>query len=248
VWLALLAALGLAAAAYKLLLYRFVSNHSEYRVVKATRTATALHLELEPVARAIAFRPGQFGFISLQEEGLREPHPFTIASGSDGHMHFMIRDLGDYTHRLLEQTRPGMYADIYAPYGRFERPAAGKREVWIAGGVGISPFIAWLTHADAARTSAATLFYFFTPGREFPSVERIKELAAKSATDVVPFAAGPSDPAFTQHLERIVREAGPSQVDVAFCGPKGLLEHVRAMLVRLGVPESNLRFEFFEFR
>ena len=247
-WLAVLSALGIAAAAYKLLLYRFVSTHAEYRIVKTAKTATAMHLELEPVDKAISFKAGQFGFISLKEEGLREPHPFTIASGEGGHMHFMIRDLGDYTHRVLQLTKEGMHADIYAPFGRFERPASGRREVWIAGGVGISPFIAWLTDTSAERAAAATLFYFFTPGREFPSVARIQELATTSQTEVVPIATGPSDPAFAKYLESIVRNSGPTEVSIAFCGPKGLLEHVRPLMARLGVPDANLHFEYFEFR
>jgi predicted ferric reductase len=248
IWLAILSSLGIAAATHKLLLYRFVSNHAEYRVVKATKTATALDLQLEPVDKPISFKAGQFGFISLKEEGLREPHPFTIAQGTGGHMHFAIRDLGDYTHRLVRLTKEGMYADIYAPFGRFERPATDRREVWIAGGVGISPFIAWLTDASAKHGPAATLFYFFTPGREFPSVEQIAQLAVASGTEVVPISAGPSDPGFAQHFERIVREAGAKQVEVAFCGPKGLLEHVQRLMARLGVPRTNLRFEYFEFR
>lgn len=248
VWLAILSTLGIAAAAYKLTLYRFVSNHAEYRVAKSTRIGSGLHLQLEPLAKPISFRPGQFGFVSIKEEGLREPHPFTIASADGGHLQFVIRDLGDYTHRLLQQTKEGMHADVYAPFGRFERTAGGRREVWIAGGVGISPFIAWLTDASAEQKPAATLFYFFSPGREFPTVERIRELASASGAEIVPISEGPLDPAFTRRLEHIVNEAGPANVDIAFCGPKGLLERVRALMARLGVPAASLRFEYFEFR
>jgi predicted ferric reductase len=247
-WLAVLSALGIAAAAYKLLLYRFVSSHAEYRVAKAVRDGSGLHLQLEPLDKPISFKAGQFGFVSLKEDGLREPHPFTIASANDGHMHFVIRDLGDYTHRLLKMTKEGMHADAYAPFGRFERSASGRREIWIAGGVGISPFIAWLTDESAMRTPAATLFYFFTPGREFPTAERIRQLAVPSATQVVPVSGGPSDAAFMQRFEQIVNEAGTTSVEVSFCGPKGLLEQVRATMTRLGVPDANLRFEYFEFR
>ncbi len=248
VWLAILSAGGLAAAAYKLLLYRFASNHAEYRVAQATRAGSGLHLQLEPLAKPISFRPGQFCFVSMKEDGLREPHPFTIARVGSGQLHFVIRDLGDYTHRLIERTREGMHADVYGPFGRFERSPGGRREVWIAGGVGIAPFIAWLTDPSAKRTVAATLFYFFSPGSEFPTVERVRELASESGAEVVPMSEGPSDPGFTRRFEHIVNEAGPANVEIALCGPKGLLERVRAIMSRLGVPEANLRFEYFEFR
>ena len=247
-WLASLCALGVAAAAYKLFLYPFLSKHAEYRVVLATPANAALHLEMEPTKESLAFKPGQFGFISLHEDGLREPHPFTIASGKDGHVHFVIRDLGDYTHRLVNETKVGMLADIYAPFGRFERPAHGRREVWIAGGVGISPFLAWLTEEGAKFDGPVTLFYFFTPGRDFPSAARVQELATSSGTEVLPMAAGPTDPAFAARFEQVIKEAGPGNVDIAFCGPKPLLAHVRALMTRLGVPDANLYFEYFEFR
>lgn len=218
-------------------------------MVKASPGAAALHLELEPVKTPLAFKLGQFGFISLKEEGLREPHPFTIVSRSeDGHVHFVIRDLGDYTHRLTREATVGMHADIYAPFGRFSRPADGKREVWIAGGVGISPFIAWLTDEQQVALSRATLFYFFTPGREFPSAARIEELTRRAAMEFVAIPTGPTAPEFLERFEAIVREAVGENVVIAFCGPRGLLEHVRAQMRRLGVPDANLHYEYFEFR
>src|SRR5690606_11445721 len=80
IWLAALAALGVVAAAYKLLLYPMLAKHGVYRVITAAPGASALHLELEPVRRAVEFEPGQFGFLRMREDSLREPHPFTIAA------------------------------------------------------------------------------------------------------------------------------------------------------------------------
>src|SRR5690606_3679676 len=76
-WLAALAALGIVAALYKVLLYPFLARHAEYRVVAINPGAAAMHLQLEPVGKGIDFRSGQFGFLRMKEEGLREPHPFT---------------------------------------------------------------------------------------------------------------------------------------------------------------------------
>src|SRR5690606_466221 len=152
-------------------------KHGVYRVITAAPGASALHLELTPVRRAIEFEPGQFGFLRMREDHLREPHPFTIAArGPEGQVHFVIRALGDYTTELVKSTTPGMHAEIYAPYGRFTRRTGAAREIWIAGGVGISPFIAWLTTPEAAELDRVTLFYFFTPGREFPSAEVLRRL------------------------------------------------------------------------
>ncbi|MDQ2640008.1 MAG: hypothetical protein M3Y79_05460 [Pseudomonadota bacterium] len=46
-----------------------------------------------------------------------------------------------------------MQAEIHEPSGRFTRHAGAAREIWIDGGVGISPFLAWLTDPDAVAWS-----------------------------------------------------------------------------------------------
>ncbi len=249
IWLASLSAAGLLGAFYKLLLYPLLSPHAEYRVVRAVPGAAALHLELEPVKHPVSFVPGQFAFISMKEDGLREPHPFTIAKAPDdsGHVHFVIRALGDYTQKLFDHVTAGMHATVYAPFGRFAREPA-KREIWIAGGVGISPFLAWLTDERDSTLDNVTLFYFFTPGRDFPSTTRIEELAHRRSAEFVPVPDGPTSETFMQRFAAIVRESGASDVKVSFCGPKGLLKHVRQIMREHGVPSANLRFEHFEFR
>ena len=41
---------------------------------------------------------------------------------------------------------------------------------------------------------------------------------------------------------------GPDGLVVCFCGPRGLLDHVRRAMATHHVPERQLRYEFFEFR
>jgi predicted ferric reductase len=80
-WVAGLSAFGIGAALYKLLLYPMLARHAEYRVLDVSVGEGTLHMRLEPVRHPVAFTEGQFGFLRMNEDGLREPHPFTIASG-----------------------------------------------------------------------------------------------------------------------------------------------------------------------
>lgn len=253
VWLAVMATLGIAAATYKLLLYRLWSRHAEYRLVSVTTSASAARIELAPVAHGVAFAPGQFAFLSLQHDGLREPHPFTIASAGrpDGRIAFVVRALGDYTTRLVVQAAPGMYAQVYAPFGRFERPPGAAREIWIAGGVGITPFIAWLQDRDADGGGAGgrvTLFHFHTPGRELPDGVDLDGMARRSGVELVPVVGGPDDPAFVQRFAAIATGPDAAGLDISFCGPQGLLRRVRARMREHGLDPARLHHERFEFR
>lgn len=250
IWLATLSALGVVAAAYKLLLYSSLSQHAEYRLQSVSANASAIHLQLMPVSRKIPFVPGQFAFLSFKRNGLREPHPFTIASAAkeDGSIAFMVRSLGDYTARLVKEAVPGLTADVYAPFGRFQRSADGRAEIWIAGGVGVTPFLAWLQEANDDRFERVTLFHFFTPGRELPEAIDLRALAEQRNVELVDIATGPGAPEFHRRFAQIVAQAGPAQVRINFCGPKGLLKQVRSLMRKTGVADDCLRHELFEFR
>lgn len=250
IWLAALSGLGLAAAAWKLLLYPLLARHAAYRVVGVTRGDAAAQIDLEPVGRGIAFQPGHFGFLRMKVDGLREPHPFTIAAAPSpgGRISFVIRALGDYTTRLVSAVEVGMHGDVYAPYGRFERSAIAGREIWIAGGVGISPFIAWMKDPRAGGLERVSLFYFYTPGRVFPDVDLLRAMAAERGVDFVPVATGPDTPAFTQRFAEIVQGADPATLDIAVCGPKGLLDRVSRLATSHGLPRARIRHELFAFR
>lgn len=249
-WLAGLTILGLAAAIYKLLLYPILARHADYRVVSVHRGPAAVQIELEPVGRGIAFLPGHFGFLSMKADRLREPHPFTIAAAPTpgGRISFVIRALGDFTRMLVDNVEVGMHADVYAPYGRFLRADRASREIWVAGGVGISPFIAWLLDPKADGLDRVSLFYFYTPGRVFPDIERLQALAAERGVEFVAIATGPGAPSFTDRFSQIVGECDAGALDIAVCGPKGLLDQVRKLAISHGLPPAQVRHEVFAFR
>jgi predicted ferric reductase len=141
-----------------------------------------------------------------------------------------------------------MYADVYAPYGRFERKPECAREIWIGGGVGISPFIAWMRDDQAGRFDQVTLVYFFTPGRVFPDVAVLAAMAQERGIEFVPISTGPASEVFVQRFGDIVRSADAATLDIAVCGPKGLLGAVRRAANDLGVRGDLIRHELFAFR
>ena len=248
--LAAASALGIVAALYKLLLYPFLSRHAEYQVSAVVPGPSAVRLLMSPLGAGLPFRAGQFAFVSFSEPGLREPHPFTIASaGAPGEpVQFVIRALGDYTGRLVAQAAAGMTAVVHAPFGRFSRPVQAQREVWIAGGVGISPFIAWLDDEAARDFERVTLFNFQTPGREFPASGEVAEMARRRGVQYVPMIDAVGTPAFQDRFAALAAEAGPGGLQVCFCGPRGLLDQVRKAMARHQVPAANLHYEYFDFR
>ncbi|WAC59062.1 ferredoxin reductase family protein [Brevundimonas sp. SL130] len=249
-WLAALASLAVTAALWKLTLYPFFARHAEYRVVEVISGGSAVQIDLLPTGRGIDFKPGQFGFLRMKAQGLREPHPFTIAAaGSDDRrVSFVIRSLGDFTARLVTDVRVGMRAEVHAPYGRFTRAVGADREIWVAGGVGISPFIAWMNDAGASRFDSVTLFYFYTPGRGFPSLETLQAMADDCGVELVPVSSGPTTESFKQRFSEVVLQGDPASLDIAVCGPSGLTDAVAALAAKNSFSPRSIRSERFAFR
>ncbi len=248
IWLTLLCSAGVLAALYKLVLYPFVARAGEYRVIAVSTDKGALHLTLEPINKKFDFKAGQFAFIAMQQKGLREPHPFTIASANaaNGQVEFVIRGLGDYTKKLCASAKVGMHADLYAPYGRFKRQAKAEREIWIGAGVGISPFISWLQDTDVKDFEKATLVYCFNPGRAFPPADQLQAMATLRGAHFVSNPSGMES--IAEVLGQAVANTEPHKVHVSFCGPQGLLVKVRQLMISHQIPQQNLHSELFDFR
>lgn len=109
------------------------------------RHGSVAEVTLRPEGRALRWRPGQFAFLSAPDAGMAEAHPFTIASAprADGHLRFGIKALGGWTRRLPERLAHGQRLRVEGPYGRFVFRKRARRQVWLAGGIGITPFLAW---------------------------------------------------------------------------------------------------------
>lgn len=195
-------------------------------------------------------RAGQFAFLSF--DAAEGAHPFTIASADRGNgiIEFQIKALGDYTRNLAAQLQVGQPLTAEGPYGRFQlaRIQPQARQIWIAGGIGITPFLAWLEslQAQPEKMPAAELHYCTRDRDSDPFIARLETLCADL-------------PGLTLHIhgdrqgERLTAAqlqlaADKQAKEIWFCGPAGLAKKLQRELAALQV--SNLRFhqEAFEMR
>ncbi|MEG1832765.1 MAG: ferric reductase-like transmembrane domain-containing protein [Burkholderiaceae bacterium] len=191
--------------------------------------------------------PGQFALLTLDpSEGA---HPYTMASADrgDGEVSFVIKALGDYTRRVVEQARPGQPVSIEGPYGRFDLPADDSPQVWIAGGIGVTPFMAWLDQLSLSGQSRRAVDFFWCVSNTADAVrlDWLRERAAASGVRLHLIDAARQEflsaehPVFAGRLE---------QRQVWFCGPAGLAKALSAGLAARGLPPSAFHTEAFGFR
>lgn len=189
---------------------------------------------------------GQFAFVDFG--GVEGAHPFTISSAwrRDGRLSFTIKGLGDYTRALPGQLFVGQAVTVEGPYGRFDFQGEGRRQIWIAGGIGITPFIAGLQAlADEGRRAPVDLFYS-TRAPSAPFIENIRRLAEEAGVGFH-LTIEQRDGFLT--LDRI-EERVPDwmEADVWFCGPIGFSRAIYAAMAARGFPESRFHQELFQMR
>lgn len=198
----------------------------------------------------MGWRPGQFIFLSSPEAGLNEPHPFTIASApnANGSLSLVIKTVGDWTRRLPKVLQEGTTVKVEGPYGRFNFRKGAKRQVWLAGGVGVTPFLAWAESLSAKDQRDIHLIVCVQNDEDQALFLPILQ-AAHARNSHFSFQVVVSKTQGRLTADRLV-ETTPFPVgaaDLWFCGPSKLRQNILTGLERIGHTPKRVHFEYFEF-
>jgi predicted ferric reductase len=199
-------------------------------------------------------KPGQFAFAtSNASEGA---HPYTIASGwhaENPGITFITKELGDHTSRLRERLRVGQEVMIEGPYGCFTFDDDCPQQIWIGGGIGITPFVARMKHlamqrASPDRLEARTVDLFHTTADV--DEQALGKLAADAKSADVRLHVL-VDARHGRLTGERVREAVTQWRDASiwFCGPAGFGEALKRDFAAHGFPvKDRFHQELFAMR
>lgn len=204
---------------------------------------------LEVVCRPAASWPGhQAGQFLLADFGVRGEgaHPFTIASAwsaETGTLTLAVKALGDFTGKLPQTVAAGQTIRLEGPYGQFDFASASARQIWVAGGIGITPFLARLqTLAASGQRADVDLFYSSASDSPFP--EQLDALCARTGVRLHRRLSERDGP-FTGEEITACRSDGTS---VWFCGPRRWGEALARLFQEKGLARDDFHQEAFEFR
>ena len=214
--------------------------------VRVDKDVTLLTVRPE---KPLAVRPGEFAFLATDGE---EKHPFSVASvRPDGTLLFAVKALGDFTKETLPTVRTGESVTIEGPWGAFtpaflvaEAKEEPRHEVWVAGGIGIAPFYAWLESAAKRKNAApcAKLVWCIRDRATEPLFGQVAWLADKAGIDLEVVESKVS----RLDAPALFRERLPESL--ALCAGAGLSESVIDAYLKAGGKRSAVRREHFEWR
>ncbi|MGV6840256.1 MAG: ferredoxin reductase family protein, partial [Planktomarina sp.] len=218
-----------------------------YKISDVTTTGDATAITMMPTGKAVKTRPGQFGILRFVGANKPEPHPFSFSQiGTDGSLRVTVKALGDFTAALPHVVSVGQAVHIQGPFGRFENKGK-KAQIWIAGGIGITPFMAW---ADALKDDAmpADLFYCVKSRETAPHLDELVRVAKQKANLTLHVIASDEGQRLSADMIASQFSGDISKMRISFCGPVSLRDALQKGLQKYGVSPRNFHFEEFEFR
>ncbi len=230
--------LALAVAGLLSFLVRKVfppANRYEYLVRQVTKlNATVTEVSLEPTGNDMKYRSGQFAYVSFWSRGVsKEWHPFSISSSPDEKaLRFTVKELGDFTSglHLLKRNDQAM---VEGPYGQFSYELYGRKQLWIAAGIGITPFLSMARSVGDHLYEYSFVLVYVVSGEE--EAIYLNELRSKvhNSFKLILYESSKEGRVTADKIMQKVRDA--SERDILICGPPPMMQSLKKQFASIGV-------------
>lgn len=251
-WVQIFFVIGAVSYLYTELFGRFFKKYLPYIVeaVKhpnASTTEVTLQAKKNPIKK---HRAGQFLFVRFSgDRSLNESHPFTISSApSENVLRLTIKASGDFTRYLFRNLHPGTDAVIEGAYGMFDYKTGGQKQIWIAGGIGLTPFLSFIRDMDGNLDHEVALYYTVRHPEEALFLDEMEAASKENPRLKTHVRFSATDGSLT--IEEILEDAGGDvrEHDIYMCGPLPMVQAFTGKFQEMGVSNEQIHFEEFNFR
>jgi len=218
---------------------------------------------IHPVPDGFSIRkPGQYLLLKLSLANVwSRAHPFTLTSRPDeDNLKITVKKIGDFT-TALHSISPPVDVQISGPLGDYgatidiEKKDTEIKLVFIAGGIGITPFISLLKALNAKKTTPQiTLFWANNKAEEYFDLDFLNELATRNHIKVILVtleengARGRGGDNFIWQQGHLTADMFTSFIEdrtakFYMCGSENMQKYVFSQLKELGIPPENVETE-----
>src|SRR5215216_3796162 len=186
-------------------------------------TEVILRARKEPIKKQ---RAGQFLFVRFpNDKTLDESHPFTISSGpTEDVLRVTVKAGGNFTRDLFAKLKAGSDAIIEGAYGMFDYKTGGQKQIWIAGGIGLTPFLSFVRDMDGNLAHDIDFYYTVRHPEEALFVDEIKAADEKNSRLKAHIRFSATEGSLT--IDPILKNVNGNLMDyhVYMCGPLPMIQ------------------------
>lgn len=242
--------IGFFGIFYKQVFLPFFAKQALFKVINVRNiNDNVVEVTLNIIGETIKFTPGQYGFFSFEGPLLtKESHPFTLIETSDASkVHILIKARGDFTKSLYQNIKTGYLARFEGPYGRFDYARSGDAQIWIAGGIGIVPFLAWLRAIKGSDTKLKIDLYYCVHSKADAIFYEEFQAFSQSYPQFQCFLHCSEENNRIDIKKVLTSSKAIAGKKILMCGPIRLTSDLKKQFQSLGVKNENIYFEDFEF-
>lgn len=245
-----LAVIGLAAGAWRAFFRNFFNDDFKYEIKKIIVLSPGiLEIEMTPKDKKIRYEGGQFIFVSFRSPGVSaESHPFSISSAPDEkNLRIAIKVLGDFTEKL-NNLKVGDAAYIEGPFGGFSyKKTSNKNQIWIAGGIGITPFLSMSGDLKIKDDYKVDLYYAVNSPEEAVFMDQLSKISLSNKNlKVIGWYSNESGRLNGEIVSELSN--GLRDKDIFLCGPPVFMTSLNEQFINLKVAGDRIHWENFNFK
>ncbi|MBI2357098.1 ferric reductase-like transmembrane domain-containing protein [Candidatus Dojkabacteria bacterium] len=254
IWILSLLILAMLSYLYRRFLYKYLAPKRTYSVLRTKIVGDIVEVYLKPKRKKILPFPGQFVFVIFKGKNVTsEEHAFSISGISkEGIIRLSIKKSGDFTD-TVGNLEVGDMAVLIGPHGKFGENLLEDRKdlIWVAGGIGIAPFITMLEHEIKTGRRNVTLFYTLKDANNGDYIKEIEHMirSRENITIVTNFSAKQGRLNVEGILShKAVKEYDLKKTKVFICGPTPMMDEMTPAFVKGGIAPWNIIKEDFILR
>jgi len=193
------------------------------------------------------YRAGQFCIIRFYKKGLTTPHPFTISSSPlESEFCFTIKSHREFTSQI-RNLQKGDKIRIEGPYGVFTYK--NKSSVFIAGGVGITPFKSIINdYVMNEKNTDITLIYGSRDKSNVIFCDYFERLRAENKVKIYQILSNDRSTGFDSgHItfDYLKSKNIDFSSDFYLCGPPVMIKNLRKTINKNKANKSKIFYEKF---
>lgn len=241
-----LSLIGFSAFIYRSVLFKYFVVRYRYELAEINHMSEKVsEFVLKPTGVPISYNAGQFAFVSFESPTIdTEAHPYSFSNANNGpYVRFIIKALGDDTTKL-QKIDMGATVYLEGPFGQFSyKNIKNRKQVWIAGGIGITPFLS-MARSFSGKKQYDIRFYYATESlddavflQEFIDITR--HIPENFKTTVV--SKNISGFISTELLQKSIDNL--KDYDFLICGPPQMMSAICSQLKTAGISSDNIHVE-----